>query len=355
MNIYCLFKRYYTNKDLIEDRFGRLYHLPFQLARQGNHVVVDAIDYKNNTGTNINEATVSFSSIPATVTRLSKLIPTLFVNIRRVKPDIVIASGDSHIGYLGLKMAKRLGVPFVFDVYDYYPAFSGNRLPGMKAMFRSAVKNAELVLCASAPLQQYIKAQNSNALIIENGVDRNLFTPGEMRQARKRIGLEEEFLLIGYFGSITSARGPLLIEACRKLSQNMPSLRLILAGKITHPIADEPWLIYLGEQPQATIPDLIRACNVVVVPYANNTFNSMAGACKIAEYLACEKPVVATRISNHEQLFKDTPESLCDLNPDGMAHALFNQLNKPVVAPFPRSMEWETIGRLLNEALGKIQ
>lgn len=33
MNIHLLCKRYYTNKDLLNDRFGRLYHLPVQLAQ----------------------------------------------------------------------------------------------------------------------------------------------------------------------------------------------------------------------------------------------------------------------------------------------------------------------------------
>ncbi|MBU2569364.1 MAG: glycosyltransferase family 4 protein [Gammaproteobacteria bacterium] len=355
MNIHCLFKRYYTNKDLIIDRFGRLYHLPIQLTRQGNNVSVDAIDYRNKDSTIINSTNISFSTVPATFTQLPKLIPSLYNTIRRAKPDIVIASGDSHIGYIGLQMTRRLGVPFVFDIYDYYPAFASNRLPGMKAMFRSAAQNADLVLCASEPLQQFLRTLNPNTLLIENGVDRNLFAPGNIKQARKTTGLEEESLLIGYFGSITQTRGPLLIEACRKLRQEMPSLRLVLAGRISTTIADEPWIRYLGEKPQSSVSDLINACNLVVIPYMNDEFNSMAGACKIAEYLACEKPVVATRVSGHEQLFKDAPESLCETNPDDMARALRNQLNNPVTAPFPESMNWESIGKILYTSLLQIR
>ena len=33
-----------------------------------------------------------------------------------------------------------------FDVYDYYPAFRGNRIPGMKSMFRQGSDGADLVL-----------------------------------------------------------------------------------------------------------------------------------------------------------------------------------------------------------------
>jgi hypothetical protein len=44
MKIHLLCKRYYTRKDLIRDRFGRLYHLPVQLSRLGLQVSVTAID-----------------------------------------------------------------------------------------------------------------------------------------------------------------------------------------------------------------------------------------------------------------------------------------------------------------------
>jgi glycosyltransferase involved in cell wall biosynthesis len=80
----------------------------------------------------------------------------------------------------------------------------------------------------------------------------------------------------------------------------------------------------------------------------------MAGPCKIAEYLACGKPVVATRISGHERIFRDAPESLCEPDPEDMARALRRQLTHPVVAPLPESMDWKHIGRALHESLVKI-
>ena len=47
MRIHIICKRYYTNKDLIENQFGRLYHLPEQLVKYGAEVWVNAIDYRN--------------------------------------------------------------------------------------------------------------------------------------------------------------------------------------------------------------------------------------------------------------------------------------------------------------------
>jgi glycosyltransferase involved in cell wall biosynthesis len=351
MNIQLLCKRHYTNKDLLRDRFGRLYHLPVQLARCGDSVSVAALDYRSTMQAELAAAGATFFTLPATPARWPKLIPNLYRRTKAFGPDVLIASGDSHIGYIGLKIAQRLGIPFVFDVYDYYPAFAGNRIPGMKAMFRAAVQRADLVLCASRPLLKRLSSRNSNALLIDNGVDRELFAPGNRQEARTKLRLDRKAKIIGYFGSITPSRGPLLIAACETLRQKIPSLRLLLAGPVSNVDIDKTWIDYLGERAQEEVPALIRACDVVTVPYAANSFNSMAGPCKIAEYLACRRPVVATRISGHEEIFYDAPGSLCEPEAHDMAQVLVHQLTDPIVAPFPETLDWEAIGSQLHQSL----
>lgn len=152
-------------------------------------------------------------------------------------------------------------------------------------------------------------------------------------------------------------------ERREKLSRQFPkhwsNVRIIDGVDLRNPDAAvaiaEPWISYLGELPQASVPELIRACNVVTVPYADDVFNSMTGPCKIAEYLACGKPVVATRVSGHERIFRDALESLCEPDSDDMARALRCQLTNPVVAPFPESLDWACIGEELHESLATMQ
>jgi glycosyltransferase involved in cell wall biosynthesis len=355
MNIYLLCKRYYTNKDLINDRFGRLYHLPVQLVTHRNNVVVDAIDYRNNAEISVNEAGVFFHTIPATASKIPILLQDAYRNACTAEPDVLIASGDIYIGYLGLWIARRLGVPFVYDVYDYYPSFRINRFKGLAWLFEHTVKNANLVLCASEPLLQKVLTElNQNTLLIENGVDTALFNKGDHLRARQTMKLMADIPLVGYFGSITPSRGPLLIEACRKARLALPNLRLVLAGRVTNVCLDEPWIDYFGELDQSDIPKLIQACDVVCVPYLDDTFNSLSGACKIAEYLACGKPVVATRVSNHEQIFQDAPSSICALDPTDMAKTILSQLQNPEIALFPGELAWQSIGQKLYEALTKL-
>lgn len=355
MRIYLICKRYYTNKDLIKDRFGRLYHLPKQWVDNGAEVWVNAIDYRNRNSDELTMEGVRFQTTPAKLPNILTLPFSLYRHCRRGKPDLILASGDSHIGFMALLIAKKLNVPFVFDVYDYYPVFKGNRIPGMKTMFRYAVQKADLVLYASEPLLSRLACLNDNRLLVENGVDTSLFAPMEMSQARKALRLDQESIFIGYFGSINAARGPLLIEACRMLRKDFPTLQLLLAGKVDGVKLNDTWIRYLGNLPQRDIPTLINACNVVTIPYADTPFNRMCGACKIGEYLTCGKPVVATRVSVHSTVFTGASSSVCDPTPESMAEFIRRQLMVKECLTFPRHLAWTVIGDNLYHSLRSLQ
>jgi glycosyltransferase involved in cell wall biosynthesis len=354
MKLHLLCKRHYTGKDLIRNRFGRLYHLPVQLHRLGMGVSVTAIDYRYSNAERHALDGVVFRTLPATPMRLLRSLAGLPSSLRTAAPDILLASGDSHIGYLGLRLARGLGIPFVLDVYDYYPALLGNRIPGMKRFFRRAVERADLVLCASTPLMERLAALNAAQLLVENGVDRRLFAPMDQTESRSRLGIEPDSPVIGYFGSIQPARGPLLIDACRQVRAKRPNLTLLLAGTVSRVSINEPWIRYLGEVEQAGVPALIAACNLVAIPYTNDAFNAMCGPCKIAEYLSCGKPVVATNIAGHREIFQSAPQSLCRPDPADMAEAICRQLDQPQVAPFPAHLEWEAIARALLDAFSDL-
>lgn len=354
MKIHLLCKRFYTGKDLIRDRFGRLYHLPVQLKKLGADIRVTTIDYRHTIAERHVLDDVEFKTLPATPTRLLSSLLSLKRALSVEHPDILIASGDSHIGYLGLRLARGLGIPFGFDVYDYYPAFASNRIPGMKTLFFQAVSGADLVLCASTPLMERLVPLNAARLLVENGVDRNLFCPQDRPKSRTELGLDLTIPVIGYFGSLFEYKGPLLIDACRILIRSIPELRLLIAGPVRNLDIGYPWITYLGERSQSDIPRLIAACDVCVVPLAHHPQNDLSGSCKIAEYLSCAKPVVATDIAGHREIFRTAPQSLCQPDPTDMAEAISRQLDQPQVAPFPAHLEWEVIARTLLDALSDL-
>jgi glycosyltransferase involved in cell wall biosynthesis len=355
MKILFLCKRYYTSKDLLKDRFGRLFHLPVQLSRLGSNVSVIALDYRSTEEVSEYLDGVMFETASATMTRLPMLMNWLRESVRRLHPDVIIASGDSHVGFFGERLATEVGAQFVFDVYDYYPAFGSNRIPGMKSMFRTAVKRADLVLCASIPLMERLSGDAKKLALIENGVDRKLFTPLDKQAAREAIGIGANIPLVGYFGAVTPKRGPLLFAAVRQLRGRIPGMTVLVAGKVVRYELVDEFIHYRGALPQAELPTLISACDVVSVPYESDPQIDLSGACKIAEYLACGRPIVATRVAGHEHIFKDVPTSLCDPNPCDLANALELQLKNRQTASFPAHLDWSDIGARLHGALQRFR
>lgn len=350
-------KRHYTNKDLVLDRFGRLFHLPIQLVQNGYVCMIITADYQSNQIKRYNISELYFLSLPFRLRRLAPFFYRCRQAIQQFTPDIIIASGDTHFGVIGLIYAYHARVPFVFDVYDDYTTFGSNRLPGMKRLFWKVIKKADAVICSSAPLMKKLNRQNKSVTVIENGVDTNLFKPNSRQMARQKLHIDQKDIVIGYFGYMGPNYGITeLINATRKLRNIYPRVRLLLAGKKhDHISIDQSYIDYRGMVNQKEIPLLINSSDVVVIPYCTDGQISLSNPCKLAEYLACEVPIVSTRVSNIPEILSDIPEALC--NPgdaDEMANAIKWQLETPTIVPFPESLKWESLGKKFRQVLERL-
>lgn len=354
MKFVLLCKRYYTHKDLMTDRFGRLFHLPVQLQKNGYNGRIIAANYRPHPAEIQHFEGISFYSIPFSLKWPFSFLYQTYQLVKHYSPDFIIASGDSHFGALGLLLARFAKIPFIFDVYDYYPAFGTNKLPGMKSLYYLALRHADLVICASVPLENHVRLFNPSTILIENGVDLSVFKPLDKTVVREKLKIPLNDTIIGYFGSIEKGWGvEILLEACQILRDTYPNLRLLLAGTLKIPLDfNKPWLNYLGVVSQPDVALLINACQVVVIPYLPNKQVAMSNACKIAEYLACQTPVVVTRVANYADLFAATPAALCEPNQvEDMVRALDAQLKSPQCVEFTQHLTWEHLGRKLAHAL----
>jgi len=354
MKFFLLCKRYYTNKDLIVDRFGRLFHLPLQLVKNGHQGLVIAADYRNKKAETLKEMPdYTLHSIPLNIIFPVTFLFKTYRFFKQYQPDIIIASGDSHFGAIGLLLAKIAKIPFVFDVYDHYATFGTNKVPFIKWLYYLALRKADLVVCASVPLSHLVREYNQSVIVIENGVDLSLFKSMNKHQARTRLGIADNAIIIGFFGSFMKNRGIELIEACKILRHTYPNIKLLLAGKLCVPIdKDEPWIDYRGIVTQPEVVIMINACDVVTIPYLADDFNNMSNACKIAEYFACAVPVVTTRVSNYADIFAAVPDAVCESgDPKDMARAISIQIQSPQIIEFPKDLTWEHLGKKLSQAL----
>ena len=362
MKFILLCKRYYTNKDLIIDKFGRLFYLPIELKKQGFEVIVVAADYRNKIPVYQQIEGVDFYSIPLTVSSIFLFFTQINKIIKENQPDVLMASGDTHFGIIGYVLAKQLKIPFLFDIYDFYPSFGTNKLLGMKTAFYTLLKRASLVVCASDPLKQITEQYNKSVVTIENGVDTQLFKHLDKKVARQELNLPLDIKIVGFFGSLTERSGPQLIEACKLVKEQYPNMLLLLAGKLdlAPEMVNQAWIKYLGFVSQTEVVKMINACDVVTLPYELKSDNTakqiqMSNACKIAEYLACQIPVVSTRVSNYRDFFQHAPQSFCEANDSNdMANAIILQFEMPQLEPFPEHLTWTNLTKKLIQHIDNL-
>ncbi len=359
MRIRFIGKRYYTNRDAFSERFGRIYQLPYWWANAGHEVDLWLIDYHGREAGVTQDGALRVETTPLLRWRfIVRLVSECLFSRRSRRPDLVVASGDCYIGLLGYVAARLRGARFVFDMYDRYDLFASYRkLPGFDPQ-TFLLRRADFVCFASAAIRENYRGLARNTYLVPNGIDTTRFRPSSMSASRQQLGLPQDKILVGYFGSMEPDRGVSdLIAAVGRLVDDRIDVNLLIGGT-EHPETnlDHPWVRYLGNLDFAQMPTVLSCCDVLALPYRQSEFMDSGASCKIAEYLAVGRPVFATRTSNFTDNFPEQASELDDLlaNPgdiEDISRCLRAQISERRVAGMPRNVDWQSISETLLTSL----
>jgi glycosyltransferase involved in cell wall biosynthesis len=353
-------KRYYTNRDAFLERFGRIYQLPYWWAESGHEVDLWLIDYHGRDVAVTQDGALKVETTPALRWRFfTRWFSACFSRRGVRRPDIIVASGDCYIGLLGYMLARIGRAKYVFDVYDRYDLFDGyRRLFGFDPQ-TFLVRQADVVTFASVAVLDELRQLTRGAALVPNGIDLSLFRPLSMRESRKQFDLPDDVPLIGYFGSMEVDRGVGdLIAAVAGLVDQGIALCLVIGGKANSEISLEyPWVRYLGNLEYKQMPTALASCDLLALPYRQSEFMDQGASCKIAEYIAVQRPVVATRTQN---LVRNFPQQAVEL--DGLLAApndakdlgrcIMSQLSQRRLVSLPKNLDWREISQ---RALGDLE
>ncbi|WP_313642602.1 glycosyltransferase family 4 protein [Stenotrophomonas sp.] len=346
MKIAFLCKRRYTGKDALGDRFGRLYEVPLQLALLGHEVTVFAVDYHGGLAAGNVEVPVRrgrlqwrCSSIGVGRWLSIGMYPLrLLSDVRGVGPDIVIGASDIPHVSLAVWISTRLKVPCVADLYDNFESFGQAGIPGFKPVFHYALKRADLILAVTKALACKIDEDGLSrepALVLNNGVDRAVFFPGDRDQARARLGLPVGAKCIGTAGGLSRMKGlDVVYAAWGQLSARCEDVHLVLAGPtepgFPPPVGDR--VHYLGELQGGEVADLFRSLDVGLIPIADSAFGRYCFPQKAYEMLACGLPLAVAGVEEMRGLLSDFPSILYRPGDVGeLVDVVERQLKSPVV------------------------
>lgn len=360
MRITFLCKRQYMGKDVIADRYARLYEIPFQLARLGHSVRGFCLSYQNHM-----EGQWEHEASPGALAWESRSLGHTFApalvsyprwllrQLREFKPDVVIGASDIPHVVLAAWLAKRLDVPCVVDLYDNFEGFGQARIPGMVPALRHAVRHAALVTTTSEQLRQLVVDEygaRGQVIAMPSTIDKSIFRPMDKAICRRSVGLPEHARLIGTAGGLHRDKGVgALYEAWSIVARQRNDVHLVLAGPTDRgfPPPTGERIHCLGMLPHARTAEIFNALDVGAICVRDTPFGRYCFPQKAYEMLACRLPIAAARVGAMAHLLEDLPS--CLYEPDdatGLAHALLAQLEHPVIADVP-ILDWtQLIGAL---------
>ena len=344
MRILCLFKRRYMRKDVIVDRYARLYELPRQLALRGHEVLGICLNYRGEAPPfarhdALGEGRLQWQSCDLG----SWLVPGLLAYRRMIEaaledfaPAVMLGGSDSPHVVMTRHFARRAGLPYVVDLFDNYASFGLSRLPGLTRAYHRALADADAVTCVSQPLREMVAARHARrerVSTLESTINHDLFHPRDRAASRARLGLPAAARLIGTAGALDASRGiATLYRAYEQLRARDDQLHLVLAGSREggEPLPDAPGVIHLGELPHDHIPELFSALDVAVICMRDTAFGRYAFPQKAYEIIACRTPLVAARVGALTGLLADEADSLYQVDDvDSLRHCLSAQLATP--------------------------
>jgi glycosyltransferase involved in cell wall biosynthesis len=356
-------KRRYTNRDALEERFGRIYQIPYFWAKSGRTTKLWLIDYHVRSYRREVHDELKVISTPVIGPHFLFRLLTEFIGLvrRRDHPRVVIASGDCYVGLLGYALSRLANATFVFDLYDDYAEFGGyRRLPGFDPL-TFLLRRADLVSFASKALLDRLEHRTRTSVLVPNGIDPQQFRSLNKAASRGHLGLAQEATFVGYFGGLDADRGiEDLIDAVHLLRDQGLDIRLLVGGR-SRPGLDlnRDWISYLGNVPFERVPLALACCDMLALPYRRSAYLDMASSCKIAEYIAAGRPIVATITPNFTENFPEQASELSDLlaapgDPKSLADAIRRQLMERRLTSMPQAMEWETISESLADRIADV-
>ena len=366
MKILFLSKRVYTNKDLVRDRYGRVYEFSSALAGLGHRVCGLALDYRRRgfaetrvEPEGVNPEWYSRNLFPNPIGGLRKYIAGVAGLVDEFSPDVLISVSDVYHVILGDWLARQYGITHVIDIYDNYEIFKAARLPGMVALYRRALSRANGVVCVSRNLKRYVLATcnpTKEPEVITNAVNEDVFTPHDKDACRRRFGLQSDKALIGLGGAMFKRRGmETIFQAHRVLADANPDIHLVLAGSTdeTTAIPESGDVHYLGKIDYRDMPLFYGALDVGIIINRDTSFARYCFPQKFFEMLACGLPMVVAAIGDVKDMMAGCSQALFrpgDAN--GLAEAILMQHARPC-RPDIEVVSWERQGALLSEFLEK--
>ncbi|MGH8243485.1 MAG: glycosyltransferase, partial [Steroidobacteraceae bacterium] len=255
---------------------------------------------------------------------------------RMLKPSLILAA-SAHLSALpALIAAKRLGLPFVYEVRGFWEITRVSRDPGLaekpyfhvqKQLEAGIADRADHVFTLTASMREELIARGVSGekiTLLPNSCDPERFTPRSRDDAlAARLGIPAHVPVIGYVGTFVQYEGlEDLTRACALLRSRGAVFRLMLVGnentsgsdrgritKDIERIAAEQglaeWLIMPGRVPHEEVEAYYSLIDIAPFPRKPQPVTEMVSPMKPLEAMAMQKAVVVSSVGALAEMVSD--------------------------------------------------
>ena len=248
----------------------------------------------------------------------------------------------------------------VYDCMDELSAFR-HAPPELLEQEKELLRRADVVFTGGPSLYRAKKDRHANAHCFPSSVDAAHFAKGRAggAEAADLAGLPHPRL--GFFGVIDERFDAPLIDA---LAAARPDWQIALVGPVVKidpaDLPRRPNIHYFGQRSYAELPSHLAGWDVCLLPFARNEATRFISPTKTLEYMAAEKPIVSTPITDVAEPYGDivylgsTPEEFiaaCDraLADAGAEREKRTRRMREVLA----KTSWDSTAAAMNDVIDK--
>lgn len=284
--------------------------------------------------------------------------------LREIKPQAVMAASNYNNALPGLIAARRLGIPFWYEVRGFWEITRLSREPEIEHTFNYHLQRAfeTLVACNSdrvftltQPMREELVARGvaeDRIALVPNSCDPSRFTPRPYDHAlADSLGLPQGVPVIGYVGSFAPYEGlEDLALACGELRRQGHVFRLLLVGGETGsssekgPVTQEieriaqesgmsDWLIMTGRVPHDAVEAHYSLIDIAPFPRRSQLVTEMVSPLKPLEAMAMGKAVTVSSLRALNEMVQHDETGLIfeKGNIDSFAQVLGRLLTDPAL------------------------
>jgi glycosyltransferase involved in cell wall biosynthesis len=236
--------------------------------------------------------------------------------VKEFKPDIILSFGILN-AHLGLRVAKRNNIPFVYYLIDQLHTLLSHPLKRGLAerVERWNLQSADAIFVINQGLKEYARgmgAHESEISVITAGVNFERFNRDlDGQPVRERYGIAQDDTLLFFMGFMYDFSG--LKEVAQSiLEAPSTNMKLMVVGDgdfyapllkmVAHHDAGDT-IILTGKVPFEELPSYVAAADICLLPAYGNEIMMNIVPIKMYEYMAMGKPVIATKLPGIMQEF----------------------------------------------------